>query len=878
MRLIRRIALVGAAFVVLAFTALLVLARVYDAEAKARLLGALNSHLSSPVSVNSMDLTLVDRFPMASIHLRDVLARDADPAGLDTLLFARDLYLEFSLLDLFRGDYGVDRVHGEHVTLHAALDSTGRRNWVIWKADSAATGAGFSLDRVTLEDLRVRFRDGRSDLEVLAGSERFQLGGSFADAGNRLRVKGDAHLVHWRDGATTVLSDRTADLKAALAFGGADGALRIEHGELLCGDVPLAFSLALVPGHGSDVLDLRANGLGLDLAEAVQLLPDDVRRTLDRYGLNGEVDLALSYTGPIDPGPSLSVGLTVRDGRMRERRSGVTLNAIKGECAFDLTPRGGLARLLVKNFSARAASGTIAGSWDMKGLKNAPLKARLSGDIALADLLHFARVDTLEQVAGRLAADVRIDGRVRDVADVKATDLRALRIGGTARLSDATLKMKGIRHAVTGLNATLSLDGNDARVQELGCSVQGNAIALSGELRDLMPYLLFDDQPLRIVAQGASPHIDLGSLLTTTDARAGGDYALRLPALVELDLRASVDELVFERFTATGITGTIVLKDRVLTASPVMFSTASGGVLGSMGLDGRSADGYPLTIDATVKDIDVKQLFAEFQEFGQGFITSHHLSGTATAQVVFTAPLSTAMRLDLDHLRCAVDVSIDDGSIAGHQPLMEVATYVKDNKLVAPFVNVEELRARLALVRFAHLENRIEIRDRQVIIPAMLVQSSAMDIELSGTHGFDDRIDHHINFRLGELFRNGTPEDEFGPVIDDGTGLRVFLHMHGPAGAPRFETDGAAAAQRRSAQVKEQTAELRSILHNELNLFKKNDEATPAPSAAPAPRFDVQWSEGDTARSEVKRPRRKGLGRLLNEEEEEKEVIQVEER
>ena len=28
-----------------------------------------------------------------------------------------------------------------------------------------------------------------------------------------------------------------------------------------------------------------------------------------------------------------------------------------------------------------------------------------------------------------------------------------------------------------------------------------------------------------------------------------------------------------------------------------------------------------------------------------------------------------------------------------------------------------------------------------------------MDLELSGTHWFDDRIDHHLNFRLSDLFR-----------------------------------------------------------------------------------------------------------------------------
>jgi len=882
-RRIRRTALVLAALVVVAFTTLVVLTRAYDAEVKAKLIGTLNGYLRAPVTVSRMDLTLIERFPQASIHLRDVLAlgMDGDRAGTDTLLYAQDLYLEFSLWGMLRGTYTVDEVHGEAVVLRPALDSLGRSNWVVWKTDSTATTTRFDLDRVTLDDLDVRYRDARSGLDVRAASRHLALAGRFGGEGSTLKAEGDAALRSWSDAHGPVLQDLRVDLNVEMAFGAADGAFRITKGEVLAqqsgGHTPLAFTLELLPGDHSDVLDLRANGFGLGLADLVQLLPGSARRTLDRYGMDGEVDLALTYKGPLDPGPALSLGMKVRGGRMQERSSGVRFSAIAGECAIELTPQGDLSRLLVKGFHAQAASGSISGSWDMRGVKNAPLRADIKGDIALADLLRFARVDTLEQVSGRLIADAHVQGRLRDVAQLKPADLRALTISGSARLKDATLKMKGIRHVVSGLNTELVLDGNDAEVRALTCSLQGSDLHLSGALRNLMPYLLFDDQPLAIEARGSSPRVDLAALLRSDGATAGKDYALQLPALVQLDLQAQVQEMVFERFTATGITGTIRLRDRVLRASPVMFNTAKGGVLGSLALDARGSGPYPLTIDADVKDIDVKQLFAEFQEFGQSFITSQHLSGTATAQVAFASPVSPALQLDLDGLRCTVDIAIRNGGIAHHQPLIDVATYVKQNKLVAPFVDAEGLRDRLADVRFDRLENRIEIRDRRVIVPAMTVHNNVMDIELSGVHGFDDRIDHHLNFRLGDLLKKGTPDDAFGPVADDGTGLRIFLHMYGDAGAPQFENDGAMAARRRSEGIKEQTAELRSILHNELNPFKKRDDAAATGDPErPAAHFDVEF-DADTARTTRARDQRKrGFGALFEERPEEKEVIEVE--
>jgi len=322
-----------------------------------------------------------------------------------------------------------------------------------------------------------------------------------------------------------------------------------------------------------------------------------------------------------------------------------------------------------------------------------------------------------------------------------------------------------------------------------------------------------------------------------------------------------------------------------LTLAPLTFRTASGSVAGDLMLDGRDTGAgrsYPLTIHASFQDIDVKQLFAEFQDFGQDFIGHRHLSGRTRAQVALQAPLSPAMELDLQRLVCVIDIAVDNGSIKGHEPLLAIADHLRKNKLVAPFVNTEELRKRLADVRFARMENQIEIKDGAVHIPAMEIKSSALDIGLSGTHWFDDRIDHHLHFRMSDLFRMGKAgSDEFGPIADDGTGMRLFLHMYGTASDPQFANDGAMAADKRRKQLEQEKSELKSILREELGLFRGGSSSTSpaAPSSTTAPVFQVQWDEADSAAAPLVNKPRKGLGRLLKEEKgtDEQERIRIEE-
>lgn len=878
LRGLRKAVLVLSTLLLVGFGALVLLAKVYESEVKQKLIGALNEQLNTPVSVSGMDLTLVARFPRASMRLSDVLAKEvrSDGAPVDTLLFARELYLEFSLLDLFRGDHTVQEVHAVNVKLYPGLDANGKENYIVWRTDSTSKASSpINLDEVSFNDLTLRYRDDRSALVVHTRSNTLTFRGRFDQQLNQLAVAGDVQLGSWWNGKDLVLADRRAYVRLNMEFGGNDALFRITKGEVRSGSVPLEVTLAVVPtAHGHD-LDLRANGLGLDLADVVHLLPADLPVDLRRYALKGEVDLAVRYAGPTS-GPSLSVGAKVVKGRLKEQRSGSSFTDVFGELALELTPQGVPRKLVVKNFSAKSGSGSVSGNWQSNGLRDASVKAELRADIALADLLRFAQVDTLEQVGGRLKADLHVNGKLRDMGQVRPKDLRGLTISGTLASRDATLKMKGIRHRIEHLDADLAIHGNDATVQGLQAELQGNRIVLSGTLGNLVPFLLFDDQHLMVEAKGASPRIDLATLISNENSGEGvKDYRLTLPSSIELALQAQVDELVFEEFKATGISASLAMRNKVLRVAPMVFTTANGRVNGGLELDARDTDrSYPLAINATLEGIQLKALFREFQDFGQDFIGHRHLDGRTRAQVAFNAPLSPGMKLDMDRLVCVIDIAVDNGHIKDHAPLLEVADHLQKNKLVAPFVAIPELRKRLGDIHFARLENQIQIRNGAVHVPQMLVSSSVMDIELSGTHWFDDRIDHHLNFRLSDLFRKGQVQDEFGPIVDDGTGMRIFLHMYGTASDPQFGNDGAMAAAKRKRQFQEEKQELKQILREELGLFKGRTSATTSTPQGPGtPLFQVVEPGAEpTPTAEIKPRGRKGLGRLMDEKQEEEQV------
>ena len=86
---------------------------------------------------------------------------------------------------------------------------------------------------------------------------------------------------------------------------------------------------------------------------------------------------------------------------------------------------------------------------------------------------------------------------------------------------------------------------------------------------------------------------------------------------------------------------------------------------------------------------------------------------------------------------------------------------------------------KLAHVEFERLKNTINIRNSKIFIPKMMIYSSAMDIELSGVHGFDNKVDYTFGIRLLDLLHKKT--------VKAGRQGWAMVHMKGYLNDPAFD-------------------------------------------------------------------------------------------
>jgi hypothetical protein len=157
---------------------------------------------------------------------------------------------------------------------------------------------------------------------------------------------------------------------------------------------------------------------------------------------------------------------------------------------------------------------------------------------------------------------------------------------------------------------------------------------------------------------------------------------------------------------------------------------------------------------------------------------------------------------------------LKEGRLVNFEPLSKLSK----------FISLEELSD----VKFSTLSNTFEIKNEQVIIPRMQITSSALDIFVSGNHGFDNVIDYHFQLTLSDLLSRKAKKakkenEEFGEVMDDGLGrTQLFLSMVGPIDDPKISYDSKGAKEKMKSDVKQEKRVLKQLLKQEFGLFKKD--------------------------------------------------------
>ncbi len=328
------------------------------------------------------------------------------------------------------------------------------------------------------------------------------------------------------------------------------------------------------------------------------------------------------------------------------------------------------------------------------------------------------------------------------------------------------------------------------------------------------------------------------------------DEARLLPPGSTIRVHASADQLRWDALECRDLSSRCLVTDRAITIQTLHFQ----GLEGHAALEGSvkpGLSGWQLTLRGALDDVSLPSLFATYDNFGQTTLRHDHLGGAVSTAGQLTMSWGLDGSWHPEHMTGSLQTSIAHGKLLHLEVFEEIADYLEDHRLMAPLVDPDDLRNRLEVVAFDPVSQRLDIRGQQVWLPQTTIRSTAMNVSMEGSYGFDNVVDYTLGFALRDL--RASASDDVGVMVDDGLGQKFFLNMQGPIENPEYSYDREAAkANRRDALQAEKDRVLDALLKRGQD---PGTEQEPNPdSNAPASGNAQSTTQGDAERENPARP------------------------
>ena len=622
---IKRIFLGLLALVTLLFSGLVIAVTVYEDEIVTYALQTVQGNLKTKSSIREADLTLWNNFPSVSIRFKDVYVEE-DSKAHDTLLFAKELYLSFDIVDLFSGKYNIDEIEAKDGSFNMRVDRKGLVNWDVWKPDTSSIPNEkfrIHLEDIVGENISYLYEDEQEKTFIDVKLKKLQASGKFTEKQFLLDIETSAHMNVLYAGETEMLRKRNIGLDSKMQVNLDNNTFVIQSGELLLEEVPLNVTGSLDYGDHPSI-DLHIAETELELKEGILLLPNSMQVQLQPYAPSGNVKFNFDMSGPFE-NLTISSKFSVKDGELVEINSGVDLHSIQLDANYVL--KEGIDSVTIANFQSVLGIGTLSANGSIRNLSDPVLNLAANAETNLKDVKGFFGWDSLAVCDGQISAQSTIQGKIAFQEADSTFDWSQLHLNGRAQVTNGSFQWATSNGLFKNINGVFVLNGSDARVEQLNFNINDNNCSFSGDFYSVIPYFTTDHSALTINANLYSNRLDLEKLLTA----AGSDDSelqLALPSLIQLHLTAQIDQFLFKSFNASNIKGTLDYTNGKLQISPLQLNMAGGNVAADFSLFPTSNGQFGVTCGGALSKIDIQQVFGLFDNFGQTYLTGNNIKGT----------------------------------------------------------------------------------------------------------------------------------------------------------------------------------------------------------------------------------------------------------
>jgi hypothetical protein len=463
--------------------------------------------LGRPVSVEGIDISI---WGGLGVELVDVTIGSPETVSDQDLLQAENIDLKLRLFPLLSSEFRIDRliINSPRIVLVKASD--GRTNHNFKQLDSTLTpqavkqlpseakaaAAAVSFDALEINDGQLSYRDDSSgvqcdirDLNLSTALENPALGEYLSQG--KIDI-GSLGLT--LDKTYPVI---TVGLNYRGKFDFNSGNLSVEKADLQVNGLKFTMTAEVEDALGVPKARASIKSDQIAVANLFQLLPDENRKEMDDFKLDGDfsLDADLEYDGSLDKDNFSYRGSAVISDMAMSKTE------IRGELRF----RRALLDFKPDNVRLNIEEGTFDGQPFMGHLvvddfDDPRVNGELGGTVNLAFAQPFLPVEGKHELDGMAEFDLKLSGRIADLTNMS--------FSGNLATSNGKYNSLLLPEAVESFSVDAYFDNSLVHVRKLEAGFKSGNINFAGRIDNLVPYLMSDSNQSKQISPAVDGALD----------------------------------------------------------------------------------------------------------------------------------------------------------------------------------------------------------------------------------------------------------------------------------------------------------------------------------------------------------------------------------
>ncbi len=796
-------------------------------------LSELNKRLQIHIHIQDIDIRFLRTFPHASITLIEPVGMGHENCNLkdfpgnvsDTLFHFQRIDLRFNIRELLQKNYVMNRITLDKGSLQLLKDKNGQVNYTLFEGDTDET-TRFELDlrNVTLSDVQLVYFDMIRPVHGVSSIDKLVLSGRFKQSQYTLKVHME-QTVHKLFIDEVPMINRPNHWNIASSLSVKDSVYTFDQTKFTLNNID--FSVNGTYTHsGTPEINLEMKAENVETGDLLGMIPENYKKDFPAFKTSGMLGLHIVSRGTFTKTrfPLLQAHFSLEKGTLQNRDIKIEELTFQGSLTNGSQRNLTSTTINIEKFSFHTAKKShFQGSARVENLKSPVLQMDIKTSIDLQEVQKFIHEDY--QLQGIINMDTRFKSRLRGWNEWDKNNFYYITLDSRIVAENFAMQYKHLK--IEKGDFSVHWFDNNILVETLYGKVNQAGFSYQGDIRNATYALFRDKQPLHFYGNITGEHLDINKLIPEQENEEKTGF--HLPDNLFLDLNCQFKQFSVMKFIASNITGTLQYEPHTGTLKNLTAQTLDGNIAGE-GYFSKEENLFHLTSNTELKNINIEKLFKTFDAFGQEHLTHENIAGDLSGNIQFTSDFDTLLTVQTESIQSIAKIVIENGALHDFEMLYSLSR----------FIDLEELRD----IRFERLENRLEINNSQLIIPRMEVHSSAVEMEASGTHDFENTYQYHISVLLSDVLsrkaRRKKENTEFGVIADDGVRTMLHLKIEGKDKEYNVSYDRQRAVEKVRENLKEERQELRELFREEFGR-KKSTETTKEKDDE----FIIEWEEED---------------------------------